>query len=387
MRKFQSPSCANFKYDDILTVVKTILLLTRSESSPFRAIRKALLPLTKEYGWAVHSLVADTFDTASSLVKAWNPDGCIIYAAPLSGISGNFNTWRKPVVAINPSCTVQDAITIAHDSSVTGLVAAQELSALHLSNFAFFSHIESQPWVEKRFDSYSKEIGRHGYKVLRYLTGDLGVWLVSLPKPCALFAANDAAAEIIASTAFARGISIPQDIALIACDNDPAICEHAETTISSIRMDFTKCAKLSVEALKCTIEGRHYEGETVYGDNGVTHRASTRLISTKFPVFISSILEYIRLNALHGISVDDVIRHFGASRRTLEYRFRKATGRSILEEIQYVRLDEAKRLAADSSVKLGVIASRVGYSSVNFLERLFKRNTGLSMREYRLSKK
>ena len=362
--------------------MKTVLLRTRTESPPFRAIRNALLPLTKERGWAVHSLTAETFAKASSLIKAWNPDGCIVYAAPISGISGNFHAWRKPVIAINP-CTMRSAITITHDSSLTGLLAAKELASLNLDSFAFYSHIDSQPWVEKRFESFAKEIARRGSKIMRYSTGDLGSWLISLPKPCALFAANDSAAEIIASTAFARGILIPQDIALIACDNDSAICEHAETTISSIRMDFPKCAQLSVEALMYTMNGRRYEGETVYGDNGVAHRASTRLITTKFPVLISSMLEYIRLNAFSGISVTDVVKRFGASRRTLEYRFRKATGRSILEEIQHIRLDEAKRLAADSSVKLGVIASRVGYSSVNFLERLFKRDTGVSMRDYR----
>lgn len=366
--------------------MKTILFLTRTETPPFRAMRNSLLPLTKERGWAVHSLAAKNFAEATSLVKAWNPDGCIVYSAPISGIEGKFAAWGKPTVAINASRATPGATDIIHDSSVTGSLAAHELAALNLDNFAFYSHIDAQPWVEKRFDSFTKEIAKRGRKVARYQNGDVGNWLASLPKPCGLFAANDTSAERIVSTAFARGISIPQDIALVACDNDPEICEHAETTISSIRMDFAKCARLAVEALSCTMENRRYTGESVYGDTGVAHRASTRLIATKYPALISSILEYIRLNAFSGISVADVIRHFGTSRRTLEYRFRKATGHSLLEEIQSVRLDEAKRLAADHSVKLGVIASRVGYGSVNFLERLFKKHTSLCMRDYRASK-
>ena len=365
--------------------MKTILLLTRNESPPFRAIRNSLLPITKERGWAVHSHTAATFADASSLVKAWNPDGCIVYAAPISGISGKFTSWKKPVVAINSSLSTRGATDITHNSYVTGLLAAHELAALNLDNFAFYSHIDAQPWVEKRFESFTKEISKHGRKVLRYKDGNLTEWLTALPKPCGIFAANDIAAGRIASIAFANDIKIPQDVALIACDNNQEICEHAETTISSIRMDFSKCARLTVDALTCKMENRPYTGEKVYGDIGVAHRASTRLITTRYPALISAVLEYIRLNAFSGIGVSDVIKHFGASRRTLEYRFRKATGRSILEEIQSVRLDEAKRLAADSSVKLGVIASRLGYSSVNFFERLFKRNTGLSMRDYRIS--
>lgn len=364
------------------TAMKTVLLLTRIESPAFRAMRDAILPLAKNRGWAVHVLSAATFVHATSLVKAWAPNGCLVYAAPPSGISGRFGSWRHPVVTLNATCPIRGITGIAHDSAATGELAARELLSLNLDNFAFFSTVVRKPWVNARYKSFAAEIARYGREVTRCQDGRLGDWIASLPRPCGLFAANDIAAERIVSEAFARKIAIPEEIALVGCDDNPQICEHAETTISSIRVDFLKCARLAVEALSCAMDGRPYEGETVYGDIGVTRRASTRRIMGR-SALVSKMLEHIRLNALSGIGVSDAVERFGISRRTAEYRMRRATGRSMLEEIQSVRLVEAQRLLADPSVKLGSIASRVGYSSENFFERLFKRTSGMTMKEAR----
>lgn len=362
--------------------MKSVLLLTHVESPAFKAIKEGLLPLAKEREWAMHVFTPKTFAEASSLVKAWDPDGCIAYAAPPSGLSGNFKAWRRPVVAINAPHPIHGMACIAHDSAATGALAARELVSLGIDNFAFYSTDMRLPWVETRFKSFAAEIESRGRRTSRYEGRHLGKWLSSLPKPCGVFAANDVAAERVAAEAFACGIAIPRDIALVGCDDDPQICEHSETTISSIRMDFFRCAKLAVEALECSMEGRPCKGETLYGDIGVTRRISTHRIAGH-PADVSSLLEYIRLNALSGITAEDVANQFRGSRRTVEYKMRKATGRSILEEIQDVRLAEAKRLLANPLVKIGSIASRVGYDSENFFARVFKRTVGVTMREYR----
>ena len=130
------------------------------------------------------------------------------------------------------------------------------------------------------------------------------------------------------------------------------------------------------------MEGKPYTGDSIYGDIGVTRRASTRTI-VGHPPQIASMLEYIRLNALSGITTTDVLNNFSGSRRSIEARFRGATSRSILEEIQSVRLAEVERLLANPMVQISSIASRTGYASENFLARLFKRTYGMTMREWR----
>ena len=363
--------------------MKTVLLLTWAETPAFTAMKANILPLAKARGWAVHAFALGGMDTtADKLVKAWNPDGCIVYAAKPNGLSGNFGAWRKPVVTISAPQPMRGISAVEHDSHMTGTLAARELLSLEMENFAFFSDTVQMPWTEARFSSFSDEIKRHELPVRRYMRGSVGDWLVSLPKPCGIFAANDLMAERIVSEAANRGIAIPNDIAIVGCDDDPLICEHSETTISSIRPDFSQCASLAVDALACAIEGRRCSSCRIYGDVGVTRRASTRPTAGSARQ-IARVLEYIRLNARNGLVASDVLSLLGGSRRSAEIRFRKATGHSILDEIQSVRLAEVERLLADPLVSIGVIASRVGYGSENFLARIFKRTHGMTMREWR----
>ena len=96
-------------------------------------------------------------------------------------------------------------------------------------------------------------------------------------------------------------------------------------------------------------------------------------------------MEFIREKAATGISPRDVVEQIGGSRRHTEYRFREFVGKSIGEEILAVRLETAKKLLADSSIPIGAVAERCGYSDDSLLRRAFKSATGLSLSEYRKS--
>ncbi len=71
------------------------------------------------------------------------------------------------------------------------------------------------------------------------------------------------------------------------------------------------------------------------------------------------------------------------SPRTLSRRFRLATGQSFNEYLSTLRLDTSKDLLQNSNLAIGDIADRIGYRDSTYFSRLFKRNTGISPREYR----
>ena len=111
-------------------------------------------------------------------------------------------------------------------------------------------------------------------------------------------------------------------------------------------------------------------------------RASTRVLQV-FDARVSRALEWIRLNACSPIDVDDVVAVMGCSRRLADLNFRKATGRSILDEIHARRLDEAKSLLKRDDIPIGEIPGRCGYVQGPYLGILFKRVTGRTMRQWR----
>jgi transcriptional regulator GlxA family with amidase domain len=69
--------------------------------------------------------------------------------------------------------------------------------------------------------------------------------------------------------------------------------------------------------------------------------------------------------------------------RTLKRRFKTATGNTLIDYLQNLRVEEAKRLLESGQLPVDEISARVGYEDPSFFRRLFKRRTGLTPGQYR----
>lgn len=69
--------------------------------------------------------------------------------------------------------------------------------------------------------------------------------------------------------------------------------------------------------------------------------------------------------------------------RTLKRRFKAATGLTILDYVQNLRIEEAKRLLESSDLPVDEISALAGYENPSFFRRLFKRRCGLMPAAYR----
>ncbi|GIQ78429.1 transcriptional regulator [Bradyrhizobium sp. RD5-C2] len=83
-----------------------------------------------------------------------------------------------------------------------------------------------------------------------------------------------------------------------------------------------------------------------------------------------------------GFSLARLARDLSVSERTLNRRFKLAVGEAPLQYLQALRVDVAKRLIESRRLKLDTVSARVGYNDLSTFRRLFKRETGLSPREY-----
>ena len=73
----------------------------------------------------------------------------------------------------------------------------------------------------------------------------------------------------------------------------------------------------------------------------------------------------------------------GIPERTFKRRFKAATGNSLIEYLQNLRIEEAKRLLEGSDMPIEAISEEAGYSDTSFFRRLFKRRTGVNPSDYR----
>lgn len=92
---------------------------------------------------------------------------------------------------------------------------------------------------------------------------------------------------------------------------------------------------------------------------------------------------YIEANLDKKITVDELADKAAASRRTFERRFKRATNNTILEYIQRVKIEAAKRGLENTRKSIGEVMDEVGYSDTKTFRIIFKKITGLTPTEYR----
>ena len=70
-------------------------------------------------------------------------------------------------------------------------------------------------------------------------------------------------------------------------------------------------------------------------------------------------------------------------RRRFELRFKKATNNSVLEYIQRIKIEAAKRSFENSRQNINEVMYDVGYTDTKAFRTTFKKITGLTPIEYR----
>lgn len=93
--------------------------------------------------------------------------------------------------------------------------------------------------------------------------------------------------------------------------------------------------------------------------------------------------EWLRRNFRRSNAVARTVAVSRLPERTLKRRFKAATGAALIEYVQNLRIEDAKRLLETRDASIDDISAEVGYEEPAFFRRLFKRLTGLTPGEYR----
>jgi transcriptional regulator GlxA family with amidase domain len=92
---------------------------------------------------------------------------------------------------------------------------------------------------------------------------------------------------------------------------------------------------------------------------------------------------YIETHYSHHLTVDNLCKVFAISRRTFERRFKKATGNTILEYIQRVRVEVAKHELEKGRKTINEVMFEVGYMDNKAFRSIFRKHVGFSPSEYK----
>ena len=284
---------------------------------------------------------------------------------------------------------------IASDEAAIGNRAADYLVEQgSYTAFAYIGYARKRKWSALRGSVFAARLAQR-----QFATSTLAIdpwsrepecekrklqdFLQALPRPAAVFVANDELAYWVTTVAVHNGIVFSKDLVLLGVDNDEILCKNARPTISSIQPEFEKAGFLAAETLDRMMSGLPCKRERRFGISEVIRRDST-IPRNPHGQLVRRIDEIIDREFSTLKSVNDIAARLNASRRLIDLRYRQVKGLSILEAIQNRRLERVRLLLRESTLGFAEIAETCGFSSETYLMRLFKSRYGLTLRSYRL---
>lgn len=205
-------------------------------------------------------------------------------------------------------------------------------------------------------------------------------WLRQLKLPAAVLCCNDHRAYQVMQCALEIDLRIPEDIALLGCDNDTLLCSFAPIPLSSIDPDARRHGHDAARLLDAIMRERAKERPhkmVLVPPKTLIKRASTETIPQDLP-WLATLLLFIERNLASRISASDVFKQAGYSSTYVERIFRRELGCSIHQYLENERLRKAISLIKSGNLMIKQIAAECGFSSPQYFCRVFKTRYGHS---------
>lgn len=98
---------------------------------------------------------------------------------------------------------------------------------------------------------------------------------------------------------------------------------------------------------------------------------------------VKNALEYIDKHYSTRLTLKEVAENTYVSQWHLSKLLNSYTGQSFSELLNHVRIERAKQLLREPSLKIGTIAEKVGFMDLARFSKVFKKMVGISANEYR----
>jgi LacI family transcriptional regulator len=348
----------------------------------------------EEAGW---HLCADV--TKEKVIPwGWRGDGILAWLGAGDDLAKFVVEAKLPTVDFSfrrPQLRFPRVLT---DHASAARLAAEYFLTHGLKNYLFYSAAENWSFDEvgAAFVKCVKEAGREcnwirWHTSSAFTTGHsqwkdklrwLAAQLKAAPKPLAVFAATDDHAVEVVEACETAGLLVPDDVCLIGMDNALLAVEAMHTPISSVDRNLELLGYRGSELLDRLMQGKSAPREPIrIPPAGLIVRKSSDLLAVNHPGVARS-LRFLWENFHRPIGVDDLVRAAAMSRSALHQAFLQHVGRPPGKELNRIRIERAKKILAQSGLKLEAVAERCGYQNANSFWLAFRQATGLSPKQF-----
>lgn len=373
-----------------------VAVIVETSNSYARGILRGIHDYAKSRRWTLYLTEHGRHEIDESFAGDWKFDG-IIARIETDSMARIVTAMGVPTVDVSAARLVQGIPWVETDDEAITQLALEHLRDCGLQNFAFFGD-PFYNWSIWRQQAFERILGRSDLLRSRIFNlparkeprvrwwtqrETIRAWIDSLPKPVGIFACYDGCGQQLLEICRYYEIAVPNDVAIVGVDNDELLCEITTPSMSSVVPNAFRTGVYAAEILDRMLRGEDPPGRKHSIEPlGVRKRVSTDVLAVG-DKHVAEAVAFIRTNAHHNIGVDDLLKAVPLSRRVLEARFRKALNRTPHQEILRVRTNAVRELLLETDMSLSAISEAVGIEHPEYLSVFFKKETGLTPREYR----
>lgn len=371
------------------------LIIEASMASGRNTVRGIALYARQHGPWRFHHEWRNTDTYFPSWLKGWSGDG-FIARVENPRLAKALRSFHVPIVDVLGTITGTRIPLVHVDDQRIGELAADTFLDKGFSSFAY-AGIGTFNWSERRGQAFADRLRSQGGECAMHFwdRGEgrnwswereqdrFAAWLQALRKPLGLMLCHDLHGHFVLEACQRHGIGVPDEVAVIAVDDDETICEVTSPPLSSVIPDDERVGFEAARLLDRMLHGEPPPTQPVWiPPRGVHERLSSDVLAVDDPP-VALAVKYIRAHAFEGIRVDDVVRHVPLSRSLLQRRFQKALGRTLHDEIFNTRFSHARFLLEQGDMPISDVAEKSGFRHQAYLGAVFKKTLGCTPMEYR----
>jgi|GEM_PF-1692487 len=106
-----------------------------------------------------------------------------------------------------------------------------------------------------------------------------------------------------------------------------------------------------------------------------------------YRIALKRAIDYVNDNYTEKLLCDDIYNIALMSKTPFNYIFKQAVGKTLIDYINMLRIRMAKKLLKEGKFNIARIGEECGFASQTYFGRVFKKETGMTPREYAFLKK
>jgi LacI family transcriptional regulator len=351
----------------------------------------------KEHAHWSFTRVPETYGISIEWLRFWHGDGAFaaIYTPEDARLAQKIGI---PIVNLATHLPDLQTPSITMDHYAIGQLAAVHLLERNFRRFGYYGPSDLL-YGQLRRDGFCAAVADAGanVQIFEVQTVDhdarqkldeqqqgLEQWLRKLQPPVGILASADLRASMVLEACQKLRLRVPDDVAVIGVDNDPMVCDFCDPPLTSVsRNDYQVGYEAAALLDRLLAGGSPPEKPARIAPAGIVQRESTNTVAVE-DSYVAEAIRYMRDHVHEHFGVEELLQQLPLSRRSLEYRFRAALGRSPYDYLNQIRVDQAKRLLSNPHrTSLTKIALACGFGDLRRFRIVFQRHVAANPAEYR----